>query len=132
MVKAREIKEIRKNEPEGQYRFRIIKTDEGYRISAYFKPNSITWHKSAQVNFPVMAKRLIQLANEILNHFKREAEWKEWKPTMQELEMRLEECYEGKMYDWITGWLRHPKNKKYEKQLYEWLKEADRLGAFKE
>jgi len=131
-MKAREIKEIRKNAPDGQYRFVIIKTDEGYHISAYFKSNSITWRSSAQVNFSVTAKRLIQLANEILNHFKKEAKWKEWKPTMEELERRLEECYEGKMYGWITDWLRQPKNKKYEKRLYEWLKEADRLGAFKE
>lgn len=130
-MKASEIKEIRKNEPEGQYRFTIIKTDESYRISAYFTPNSITWQKSAQVNFPVMAKRLVQLANDILNHFKKEAKWKEWKPTMEELEIRLEESYKGRMYGWITNWIRHPKNKKYMKELYEWLKEAERLGAFR-
>lgn len=82
------------------------------------------------VNFVVTNRRLEKLANEILKHLNKQARWKAWKPTMEELERRLNETYHGEgIYMWIIDWFRQPQNKEATKRIYEWLKMAEKMGA---
>lgn len=75
-------------------------------------------------------KRLEQLSNEILSYLKKEAKFAEWKPTMQEFEMKLREIMgEHGIEFWIIDWVRTVKTfeniRKNEmeqiKRIYEWL-----------
>lgn len=89
-----------------------------------------TWVEAIRLN--TSAKRLIQLANDILTFFNRKAKIKEWKPTLDELKAKVGERY-GKghgMETWFIDWVRYcrlfPELKKDELkqiiQIYEWLK----------
>jgi len=76
------------------------------------------------------AKRLEQLANDILSYLKKEAKLAEWKPTMQEFEAKLREVMgEHGIEFWFIDWVRSVKCfeeiRKTEmeqiKRIYEWL-----------
>jgi len=85
------------------------------------------------------AKRLEQLANEILSYLKKEARFVEWTPTMQEFEAKLREVMgEHGIEFWFIDWVRTVKCfeeiRKTEmeqiKRIYEWL-HANREWLYK-
>ena len=74
-------------------------------------------------------KRLEELANEILNYLNKKVKWEEWKPTMDDLEQRLEEvCPEWGIENWFIDMIRTAvalENKSKIRQvrrIYEWIK----------
>jgi len=109
------------------YRFSINDYKNG-RLSLII--DSREWlQRPEQLRVETSAKRLIQLANEILNYLNKKVKWEEWKPTMQELERRLEETYpnwgiERWFLDWVRNavTLRREDDVKQARRIYEWLK----------
>jgi len=84
------------------------------------------------------AKRLVELANEILSYFKKEARLTEWKPTMQEFEQKIKEVMgEHAVEFWIIDWVRKVKavgtksERKQAIRIYEWL-HSNRDWLYKE
>lgn len=82
-----------------------------------------------QLRVETSAKRLIQLANDILKYFDKKAKWKAWKPTFEDLERRLnEEKPKCGIEIWFIDWVRFVKTIKDKdgikqaRQIYEWLK----------
>jgi len=118
---------------DGSYTFIVNEYKGKISLIINFKPNSLVGGRSAQLRVTVLPKRVIKLAKDILTHFNKEMKYKEWSPTFDDLEKKLEEKY-GKdgVYMWIQDWLRQPWNNKRAKELYDWLKTGEELGLFKE
>lgn len=81
------------------------------------------------IRVEITAKRLKQLADDILNYLDKKAKWDEWKPTMNDLEVRLrQDRPDFGLEQWFIDWLRHAvtmKNKsdiKQARRIYEWVK----------
>jgi len=82
-----------------------------------------------QLRVETSSKRLIQLANEILNYFNKKVKWEEWKPTMHELERRIREIRpKWGIENWFLDWVRtaitlnEKDDVKQARRIYEWLK----------
>lgn len=109
-------------------RFHIHDCNEGkYALIATRKPFGQEYSESIYIT--VQAKRLEQLANDILTYLKKEAHLKQWKPTMQELEVKLEQLYpQSGVEMWFIDWVRMAVTMKRKddvlqaKRIYEWLK----------
>jgi len=128
--------ELHKHVYEGTYYLEVITRTKPYRISAHFRPSPYVPHglasESQMVNFEVGREQLVTFANRVLNAVNAKRKYEEWKPTLHDLEKKIEEQYGKKgVYEWLQGWLRFPDNKKIAKELYEWLQEAERLGFFR-
>lgn len=124
------IREIRNNVPEGRRNLVIYKLDKGFALIAHFK-DSFNRLNNHSIRLEVSTKRLQQLANDILNYMGKQVKWEEWKPTMEELERRLNETYHGDgVYMWFIDWVRLPWNKKAGKRIFEWMKMADETDGF--
>jgi len=92
------------------------------------KPWTEKWGESIRIE--IKAKRLAELANDILSYLKKEAQLKEWKPTMAEFQWQIEQIH-GKGHAvefWFIDWVRTCKTKRDKeavdqiKRIYEWLK----------
>jgi len=116
------IRDIVKREDGDFYRFRIWDCGEGkFSLTMEEKPFVEKWGTS--ISITVEARRLQQLANEILNYLRRKVQWEEWTPTMEELAQRLEEIRpQWGVEMWFIDWVRFPGHKAEARKIYEWLK----------
>ena len=117
------IREVRKNEFEGQYRFKIIVGDKTSRLVADFVPPAFSTYRPEMINFEVKNSRVIQLGKDILNYFNRKAKLEAFEATVDELEKKLEERYGVEHY--VINLIRlrsHFDQKEAARRIYEWLK----------
>jgi len=126
-MKIRDI--IQKNNLGDLYRFAIIDLKDGrFILQTISKKWEETWRESLRVE--TSARRLEQLANEILNYLDKKVKWQEWKPTMNELEQRLKEISnpDFAIEHWFIDWIRtavilkRKSDVKQARRIYEWLK----------
>lgn len=118
------VREIRKNDDGGQYQFNVVIVDKKKcRLVASFL-DPFNDYKNEHINFEITNKRLIQLANDILSAFNKEAELEKFEPTMYDFEKKLGERY-GEKYGvetYVIDLVRMPNQIEATKKIYEWLK----------
>lgn len=108
-------------------RLRIFDCETYFAIISEEKEFGEHWGESIRIE--ITAKRLEQLANDILNYLDRKVKWGEWKPSMSDLEVRLRQTSpKYGIETWFIDWIRHAvtmKDKDDIKQarlIYEWLR----------
>lgn len=108
------------------YRFQIWDCGQN-RFVLMMTKQQLTEKYGETIRLETSAKRLQQLANEILNYLKRKVQWKKWKPTMEEFAQRLEEIRpQWGVETWFTDWVRFPGHKAEARRIYEWLKSNEK------
>ena len=125
------IRDITQKDVGDFYRFCI--GEDSKRKKFYLIIEKKDWHdrfNNESLSVETSAKRLEQLANDILSYLKKEARFTEWTPTMQEFEAKLREVMgEHGIEFWFIDWVRTVKCfeeiRKTEmeqiKRIYEWL-----------
>jgi len=117
------VREIRKNDIGGRFQFEIIVGDKTSRIVARFAASPYSQRSSRMVNFEVKNSRVIQLAQDILNAFHRQAKLKQFEPTLEEMAKKLKDQFGLEGY--VINLIRFEaalKRKEDARRIYEWLK----------
>ena len=115
-----EIREIRKNDDGGQYQFNVfIMNKKECGLSMKFL-DPFNQYKNKYIDIKIPNKRLIQLANDILNYFHKEAEFEKFEPTIADFEKKLGDQFRVECY--VIDLIRSPFQIETTKKIYEWLK----------
>jgi len=123
------IRDITQKDAGNFYRFHIHDCGNG-KFCLIMSSKLWTDKFGETIRIDTTGKRLIELANEILNYLGQEAKLKEWHPSMNEFEWRIEQEH-GKGHAieiWFIDWLRKIVSMHDEEaieqavRIYEWMK----------
>jgi len=131
-MKDFKIHDITKKDAGDFYRFKVIDIKNGhFDLLMEEKPWTEKWGTTIRIE--TSAKRLEQLANEILNYLNKKVKWEEWKPTVEDFAQRLEEIRpECGVELWFIDWVRNAVTLGKEadiaqaRRIYEWLRSNEK------